>query len=79
MKLPRDMDAAQLIKALERIGYQSVRQTGSHIRLQCDDPTHAITIPNHRPLRVGTLAAILAEIATRRKTDRDALLRLLML
>jgi len=54
MKLPRDMDAVELIKAMERIGYSVVRQTGSHIRMQCNDPAHSITIPNHRPLRVGT-------------------------
>lgn len=77
MKLPRDMDAAELIKALERLGYCAVRQTGSHIRLECADPTHAITIPNHRPLRVGTLSAILADVAQRRQIDRDALLGVL--
>ena len=74
MKHPRDMDAAQLVKVLVRIGYRAVRQSGSHIRLQCDDPSHALTVPNHRPLRVGTLASILAEVASARKLDRDALL-----
>lgn len=78
MKFPRDMDATQLIKALERIGYRAVRQTGSHIRLQCEEPAHSITIPNHRPLRVGTLSAILADVAARRKLDRDELLRELL-
>lgn len=78
MKFPRDMDAAQLIKALRKLGYRPVRQSGSHIRLQCDDPAHAITIPNHRPLRVGTLSAILSDIALRRKLDRDALLEQLL-
>lgn len=78
MKLPRDMDAAQLIKALERIGYKAVRQTGSHIRLQCDTPVHAVTIPNHRPLRVGTLGAILSDVAAMRKIDRDVLLKILL-
>ena len=78
MKFPRDMDATQLIKALERIGYRPVRQTGSHIRLQCEAPAHSITIPNHRPLRVGTLSAILADVAARRKLDRDELLRELL-
>jgi len=74
MKLPRDMDAAQLIKALERIGYRVVRQSGSHIRLQCDEPAHSITIPNHKPLRVGTLASIVADVAARRRIGRDELL-----
>ena len=78
MKLPRDMDAAQLIKALNQIGYRVVRQSGSHIRLQCDNPVHSITIPNHRPLRVGTLAAIVADVAAARQTDRDELLKVLL-
>ncbi|MBL0028135.1 MAG: type II toxin-antitoxin system HicA family toxin [Rhodanobacteraceae bacterium] len=62
MKLPRNLDADDLIKALSRIGYVVVRQTGSHVRLHCSGPVHAITIPNHRPLRVGTLAAILQDV-----------------
>jgi predicted RNA binding protein YcfA (HicA-like mRNA interferase family) len=78
MKLPRDMDAAELIKVLARLGYRSVRQTGSHIRLQCDDPVHAITIPNHRPLRIGTLAAIITDVAVQQKMEREALVKLLL-
>ena len=75
MKLPRDLDAAELIKALQRLGYRVVRQTGSHVRLQADDPKpHALTVPNHSPLKVGTLAAILADVAMQRGMDRDALL-----
>ena len=77
MKLPRDLDAAELITALSRLGYRVVRQSGSQIRLECSDPIHALTIPNHRPLRVGTLAAILADIALRHRTDKDALIKLL--
>jgi predicted RNA binding protein YcfA (HicA-like mRNA interferase family) len=75
MKLPRDVDAAELIKALSRIGYRIVRQSGSHIRLQCAEPSHSITIPNHRPLRIGTLASILADVAERRRIDKEALLQ----
>jgi predicted RNA binding protein YcfA (HicA-like mRNA interferase family) len=74
MKLPRDLDADSLIRALARIGYHVSRQTGSHIRLQSEHPDHAITIPNHRPLRVGTLSAILADIAEKHGTDRESLL-----
>lgn len=75
MKLPRDMDAAQLIKVLQRIGYRVVRQSGSHIRLQCDEPAHSVTIPNHSPLRIGTLAAILGDVAAKRGITREALLK----
>jgi predicted RNA binding protein YcfA (HicA-like mRNA interferase family) len=74
MKLPRDMDAAQLIKALQRVGYRVVRQSGSHIRLQCDEPAHSVTIPNHSPLRIGTLAAILGDVASKSGVTREVLL-----
>lgn len=78
MKLPRDLDAQALIKALARMDYRVTRQTGSHLRLQKPGPPeHAITVPNHAPLRVGTLAAILAEVARHHGMSREALLLLL--
>ena len=77
MKLPRNLDADDLIKALSRIGYVVVRQTGSHVRLQCSDPVHAITVPNHRPLRVGTLAAILQDVVIAFGMDRATLIAIL--
>ncbi len=79
MKLPRDMDAPELIKALQRIGYQVVRQSGSHIRLQTEQPKpHALTVPKHSPLKLGTLSAILSDIAQPRDMSKDELLRLLL-
>jgi len=64
MKLPRNFDAQQLIKALQKYGYQATRQTGSHIRLTThQNGKHHITIPNHDPLRIGTLNSILTEVA----------------
>jgi predicted RNA binding protein YcfA (HicA-like mRNA interferase family) len=74
MKLPRDMDAAQLIKARQRVGYCVVRQSGSHTRLQCDEPAHSVAIPNHSPLRVGTFAAILGDVASKSGVTREVLL-----
>jgi len=64
MKLPRDVDAALLIKALHKLGYEPTRQTGSHIRL-CTQQNgeHHLTIPNHDPLKIGTLNAIITEVA----------------
>jgi predicted RNA binding protein YcfA (HicA-like mRNA interferase family) len=78
MKLPRDTDASELIKALQRIGYQVVRQSGSHIRLQAEQPKpHALTVPNHSPLKLGTLASILSDVARHRDMDKEELLRIL--
>jgi len=76
MKLPRDLSGPDLVKALARIGYRTTRQTGSHIRLSTDQPTtHHLTIPAHDPLKIGTLAGILGDVATRLEIDRDELLR----
>ena len=68
MKLPRDVDARQLIKALEKLGYAVTRQSGSHIRLTGNTPTpHSLTVPDHSPLKVGTLHAILADVAAHQR------------
>jgi predicted RNA binding protein YcfA (HicA-like mRNA interferase family) len=74
-RLPRDIGGAELAAALERLGYQVTRQTGSHLRLTRTGPeTQHLTIPAHRPLRVGTLAAILAEVAEHLGITREDLL-----
>jgi len=75
MKLPRDLSGTALAKALGRIGYRVSRQTGSHIRLTADMPTqHHVTIPAHDPLKLGTLTAILGDVAAHQQVSRDALL-----
>ena len=75
MRLPRDLSGAQLAKAPTRVGYSTTRQTGSHLRLTTVGPSeHHITILLHDPLRVGTLAAILADVAAHQDISRDELL-----
>ena len=72
MKLPRDLSAKDLVQKLKHLGYQVTRQTGSHIRLtSTQQGEHHITIPNHDPLRVGTLSAILSDIAEHFAMTRD--------
>ena len=65
MKVPRDISAEQLIKSLTKLGYQITRQKGSHIRLTAliNSEEHHITIPNHSPIKIGTLSKILKDIA----------------
>ncbi len=76
MKLPRDLSGAELVKALARAGYRVTRQSGSHVRLTTDTPSqHHVTVPAHDPLKVGTLAAILSDIAAHLKISRDELVR----
>ena len=77
MKLPRDLAAADLEKALRReFGYDFVRQVGSHRRLLTQTGgEHRLTIPWHDPLRPGTLHAILGEVMAHHALTFEALLR----
>lgn len=64
MKLPRNIDAQQFIKTLQKYGYQPSMQTGSHIRLTTQQTgLHHITAPNHDPIRIGTLNGMPADVA----------------
>jgi predicted RNA binding protein YcfA (HicA-like mRNA interferase family) len=76
MRLPRDLSGSDLVRVLQPLGYLITRQTGSHIRLTTQQNSeHHITIPNHPALRVGTLAAILSDVAQHFGIDRDELSR----
>jgi predicted RNA binding protein YcfA (HicA-like mRNA interferase family) len=79
-KLPRDLDGAELVKMLRRFGYAEIRQTGSHIRLTFSKGSkrHNMTIPAHSPLKIGTLNAILDDVASFSEIDKDELLRKLL-
>lgn len=71
MKLPRDLSGRDLAGALQTFGYQITRETGSHLRLTTNEQgEHHLTIPDHKTLRVGTLAAILGEVAVHFKLER---------
>ncbi|MCM0080969.1 type II toxin-antitoxin system HicA family toxin [Geomonas sp. Red32] len=75
MRLPRDITGNDLAQALRSLGYQVTRQTGSHIRLSTNvNGEHRVTIPAHNPLKVGTLAAILADVASHHRLTREQLL-----
>ena len=64
MKLPRDVSADALVKALRVLGYAVTRQKGSHIRVTTLlGGEHHEVVPQHNPIRVGTLHSILASIA----------------
>jgi predicted RNA binding protein YcfA (HicA-like mRNA interferase family) len=72
MRLPRDISGMELVKILKPYGYEITRQTGSHIRITTQrNNKHNITIPNHNPIKIGTLAAILDDIAKHFGTNRQ--------
>lgn len=78
MKLPRDVSAAQIVRAFSRLGYRVARQRGSHIRLfYLGPPAHSLTVPNHNPIKTGTLRGILAIVAEARNISIENLIDLL--
>ena len=75
MRLPRDLSGRELAALLRRhYGYEVVRQSGSHLRLSTDvGGAHRVTVPAGGPLRVGTLAAVLSEVAAHHGVSRTEL------
>ncbi len=76
MKLSRDLSSAELEKALHNaFGDQFVRQLGSQRRLTTQTGgEHHLTIPNHDPLRLGTLRAVLAEVMAHHRLTLEQVL-----
>jgi predicted RNA binding protein YcfA (HicA-like mRNA interferase family) len=75
VKLPRNVSARHLIKALAAHGYTVTRQKGSHIRLTTQQAgEHHVTVPDDDPIRVGTLSNILRDVAEHFGITRDELL-----
>jgi predicted RNA binding protein YcfA (HicA-like mRNA interferase family) len=78
MRLPRDLAGDELAALLGRHGYEVTRQTGSHMRLTTTrQGEHHITIPRHRSLRLGTLSAILRDVAEHLGMSRQELMETL--
>lgn len=53
----------EAVTALARIGYEVVRQKGSHMRLRhpTDPARLPLSVPDHRELKVGLLRAIIRD------------------
>ena len=61
-KLPR-ISSKEAIRALERLGFEQVRQTGSHVvmKKETEDGEIGCVVPVHQELKVGTLSGILKQ------------------
>lgn len=71
-KLPV-VSAEQAIKALEHLGFQVYRQTGSHIHLWNEERNLVVTVPNHPELAKGTLISIMKQARLERTKFFSAL------
>jgi predicted RNA binding protein YcfA (HicA-like mRNA interferase family) len=59
-KLPA-ISGRECIRALEKVGFYSKRQEGSHVILRRDDPFAQLVVPLHKELDRGTLRAIIRQ------------------
>ncbi len=76
MKIPRDISGKDLCKYLKPYGYEISRQSGSHVRLTSEiKGQHHVTVPMHDPLKAGTLAAIITDIAIHFSLSKEELMK----
>jgi len=61
-KMPR-ISSREAIRALERLGFEQVRQTGSHVvmKKETEEGEIGCVVPMHKELKVGTLSGILKQ------------------
>jgi len=71
VKLPRDVSGAQTLRALKRLGFEVVRQRGSHVRLA--KGILSVTGPAHDSIAPGTLQNILRQAGIDVETFCEAL------
>ena len=74
-KLPQ-VSGSDVVGLLQSLGYETVRQRGSHIRLRKVTPLgeHAITVPAHRVLAKGTLSDILNRASLWNNIPKESLI-----
>jgi len=71
-RLPRDVSGLRLAALLEAFGYEVTRPKGSHLRLTTNvGGEHHVTVPDHDSLRIGTLSAILKDVAGHAALSRE--------
>ena len=57
-KLPR-ISGAAVIRALRRLGFEQIRQSGSHVIMRREST--GCVVPLHAEIKVGTLAGVLRQ------------------
>jgi len=75
-KMPRDISGRELAKLLHIYKYKIEREKGSHIRLVSThkQSKYKITIPDHQPIKIGTLNNILNDISSYLEISKQELI-----
>jgi predicted RNA binding protein YcfA (HicA-like mRNA interferase family) len=69
-KLPR-VSGAEAIRALQRLGFEKIRQNGSHVAMR--KGSISCVVPMHAERKVGTLAGVLRQAGVTADTFIEAL------
>jgi len=69
----------QVIKLLRKLGYEIIRQKGSHVRLRkiTEAGEHNITVPKHPEMAKGTLNDILSKVSIWNNISKEKLIEML--
>ena len=72
MRTPRNISGKELVKLLKVYDYEIVRQNGSHITVTTErNGQHHLAIPNHDPIKTGTLNGIISRVALHFKIEKQ--------
>ena len=53
------LSGAEIVRALEKLGFVVARQSGSHIVMKRDGP--GCVVPNHKEVQIGTINGVLRQ------------------
>jgi len=75
MRIPRNVTGDLLVRRLPRLGYQELRQRGSHKNMRTDiDGRYTVQVPMHKPIKTGMLESLLKKIAAHHHISVDELI-----
>lgn len=77
-KLPQ-ISGQDLVRVLQKPGYEVIRQKGSHIRLRktTNIGEHNIAVPEHKTVAKGTLNDIITKVSLWNNVSKEDLIKLL--
>ena len=72
--MPKRYSARKVIKTLEKLGFKTVSQRGSHIKLKGiqEGKLQTVIVPNHKQIAVGTFSSILRQASIARQDFEES-------
>jgi predicted RNA binding protein YcfA (HicA-like mRNA interferase family) len=55
------ISARECVAALQRAGFTEIRKRGSHINMRRSNPYGKVVVPDHNPIKPGTLRNIIKQ------------------